>query len=168
MSDIEEHLSAVQTKLTELTERLERHQRVVDGIESNPDNYDADDAKAYLGALDAGLESATFLDAATASLEKLEQATDEAEQAVLADAKVLIDDYEIEGVEVQYVHDDPTEMEASVLVPSPKVNQLRGGRPLLELPDGRSFVFTIHKTLIAEVSDDKSGYLELILGLKEA
>jgi hypothetical protein len=164
----EETLSAVQAKLDELSERLERHQDVVQNIQDKPKGYDDDAVESYLSTLNESLGDADFLADADASLEPLEAATAAAQEAALEGARIFIDDYEIEGVTLQYLHDDPEEMEASLLVESPKVNQLRGGRPRLDLPDGRSFYFTIQQTLVAEVKDDKSGYLELILGLDEA
>lgn len=166
MTNVKDQLSSVQTKLENLFERLERHQNVVESIESNPDGYEGDAVQNYLSTLEETLEGAGFLDAAEESLAPLEEVAEQAKQANLAGAKVFIDDYEIEGVELQRLDEDT--MEASLLVESPKVNQLRGGRPHLELPDGRAFMFTIQQTLIAEVKDDKSGYLELILGLEEA
>ena len=166
MANTLDQLAAVQSKLADLFERLERHQNVVESIESNPDGYDEGDVQNYLSTLENALAGADFLDAAEESLAPLEEVTEQAKQANLAGAKVFIDDYEIEGVELQSLDTDT--MEASLLVESPKVNQLRGGRTLLERPDGRAFDFTIQQTLIAEVSEDKSGYLQLILGLREA
>jgi hypothetical protein len=163
----QETLSAVQTKLNDLTERLERHQKVVQSIQDKPEGHDTDAVKSYLTTLDESLTDADFLDKADASLEPLEEAAEAAEEAALEGARVFIDDYEIEGVTLQYLHDDPQKMEASLLVESPKVNQLRGGRPKLALPDGREYYFTIRQTIIAEVRDDKSGYLKLELGLEE-
>jgi hypothetical protein len=162
----QETLSAVQTKLDELNERLERHEDVVQSIKDKPEGYDTDAVNSYLSTLDQGLSDADFLAEADASLGPLEEATKAAKAAALKGARVFIDDYEIEGITLQYLHDDPQKMEASLLVESPKVNQLRGGRPHLKLPDGRNFTFSIRQTLIAEVKDDKSGYLELILGLE--
>ncbi|QDG52788.1 hypothetical protein FIV42_19175 [Persicimonas caeni] len=166
MTNTQDKLSIVQTKLDDLLERLERHQNVLESIESSPDGYDQEAVRNYLSTLDGTLSDTDFLDAADESLAPLEEVAEQAKQANLAGAKVFIDDYEIEGVELQYLHED--QMEASLLVESPKVNQLRGGRPRLEMPDGSTYTFTIQQTLIAEVKDDKSGYLELILALDEA
>ncbi len=168
MTNHKDTLASVQSKLADLNARLARHENVVESIANNPDGYDEDALHNYLDTLDEALDGAGFLDAAEESLAPLEEVTEQAKQANLQGAKVFIDDYEIEGVELQYLHDDPQEMEASLLVESPKVNQFRGGRPRLKLPDGREFTFTIQQTLIAEVKDDKSGYLELILALEEA
>ena len=167
MSDFTDKLEDVQAKLATLDERLQRHRNVVEGISESPDEYDTDAVDTYLSDLDQALEGADFLDAAEASLGPVEEATEAAAEALLADARVLVDDREIEGVQVLYVNDDPSEMEGAVLVESPKVNQMRGGPQRLELPNGRTFGFSIQQTLIADVGDDKTGHLKLVLALEE-
>ncbi|MFP4600605.1 MAG: hypothetical protein ACLFVJ_20285 [Persicimonas sp.] len=167
MANIQEQISQVRTHLDDFADDLQRHRRVVEGIGENPDGYDEEAVENYLSTLENTLADADFFAPAEESLAPLEQATDAAEQAVLDDARVFIDDHEIDGVELIEFDDSKDAMKASLLVESPKVNQLRGGRPRLELPDGREFYFTIRQTLIAEVRDDKTGYLELELGLEE-
>lgn len=166
MSDSSEQLTNLRARLDDASEQLERHRHVVEGIGDNPQDYDSDDVDNYLSTLDEALPE-DFLDDVDQALEPLEEATEAAAEALLDDATVAIDDQVIEGIEVTELDDTSAEKRARILVESPKVNQLRGGRPRLELPDGRQFTFTILETHIAEVSEDKTGYLELVLGLEE-
>lgn len=168
MADIQDQISEVRTHLDEFADDLQRHRRVVEGIGENPDGYDADAVDNYLSTLRDTLAQADLFAPAEESLAPLEQATEEAEQAVLDEARVFIDDYEIEDVELIEFNDSKDAMKAALLVESPKVNQLRGGRPVLALGDGREFTFKVLQTLIADVGEDKTGHLELILGLREA
>jgi hypothetical protein len=154
--------SDLQERLSTLGERIERHGHVVAKIADTPDGYDLDQVETYLDALDAALGEADE------ALEPLAQATDQAAEALLEEARVLIDGEELDGVEVTAFDDDSEVMEATLLVESPKVNQLRGGLPVLALGDGREFTFKVLQTLIADVGEDKTGHLELVLGLREA
>lgn len=163
MSDQTDRTSQLRDRIESMIEDLERHVRVLDSIEEEPDDYDDDEVVQYTDKLDEGLDGATFLDDAESAMAPLEEAVEEAEQEFLENARVIVDDREIEGVELLYVESD----EAAVLVESPKVNQLRGGAQLLELEDGRQFEFAVDETLVADVADDKTGDLKLVLSLQE-
>ncbi|MFW5966048.1 MAG: hypothetical protein ACOCV2_00965 [Persicimonas sp.] len=165
MSQFEDKLDDVRAKLESVTDRLERHRRVVDGIDDSPETYDESNVEDYLTTLQEAL-AVDVLEDVDQALEPLEAATDAAAEANLQGATVSVGDQVIEGTELLELDDSPEAMEARLLVESPKVNQLRGGRPRLELPDGRSFTFTVRETHIAEVKEDKTGYLELVLGLE--
>jgi hypothetical protein len=164
MTDTKERVEQLQDKLTELQDTISRHARVVTEIAESPSDFGADQVDSYLDALSNAVENADFLDAVEEALAPLEEEADQAEQAVLDAAQVFVDDYEVEDVELTEF--SPDTGEATLLVPSPKVNQIRGGAQVLALPDGREFRFSIEQTLIAEVSDDKSGYLELVLAIE--
>ncbi len=163
MSDLSERTSKLRDRLDSMIDDLERHRRVLDSIEEEPDDYDADEVDRYADRLDEALEGATFLDEADEAMQPLEEAVDEAEEEFLDNARIVVDDREIEGVELLYVDDE----EAAVLVESPKVNQLRGAAQLLELADGRRFEFSVDQTLVADVDEDKTGDLKLVLSLRE-
>jgi hypothetical protein len=163
MSDQTDRTSQLRDRIESMIEDLERHVRVLDSIEEEPDDYDDDEVVQYTDKLDEGLDGATFLDDAESAMAPLEEAVEEAEQEFLENARVIVDDREIEGVELLYVESD----EAAVLVESPKVNQLRGGAQLLELEDGRQFEFAVDETLVADVAEDKTGDLKLVLSLQE-
>lgn len=165
MSQFDDKLEDVRTELDAVTERLERHRRVVDGIGDSPETYDESDVEAYLSTLQEDL-SGDFLEDVDQALEPLEAATDAAAEANLQGATISVGDQVLDGTELLELDDSPEVMEARLLVESPKVNQLRGGRPQLELPDGRSFTFSVRETHVAEVKEDKTGYLELVLALE--
>lgn len=163
MSDQTDRTSQLRDRIESMLEDLERHVRVLDSIEEEPEDYDDDEVAEYADKLDEALDGATFLDEAESAMAPLEEAVDEAEQEFLENARVIVDDREIEGVELLYVESD----EAAVLVESPKVNQLRGGAQLLELENGRQFEFAVDETLVADVAEDKTGDLKLVLSLQE-
>ncbi|MGM0554814.1 MAG: hypothetical protein ACQEVA_00360 [Myxococcota bacterium] len=164
MTDTNERVEQLQTRLTALRDTIDRHARVVAEIAESPSDFGADQVDNYLDALSDAVENADFLDAVEEALAPLEEEADQAEQAVLDAAQVFVDDYEVEDVELTEF--SPDTGEATLLVPSPKVNQIRGGARVLALPDGREYRFSIEQTLVAEVTDDKSGYLELILSIE--
>lgn len=165
MTDTNERVEQLQNKLATLQDTISRHARVVTEIAESPEDFGADQVDSYLDALSDAVENADFLDAVEEALAPLEEEADQAEQAVLDAAQVFVDDYEVEDVELTEF--SPDTGDATLLVPSPKVNQIRGGAQLLVLPDGREFRFSIEQTLIAEVTDDKSGYLELVLSIEQ-
>lgn len=166
MSDFSDRTAALRDRVESMIEDLERHVRVLDSIDEEPDEYDADDIEAYFRDLDNALTGVDFLDDAEQALRPLEEAVDEAEEEFLQNARVIVDDRDIEGVELLYVEPADAPDEAAVLVESPKVNQLRGGSQLLELEDGRQFEFSVDQTLVADVDEDKTGDLKLVLGLQ--
>jgi ElaB/YqjD/DUF883 family membrane-anchored ribosome-binding protein len=165
MSETQDRVAELQSELESLQSTIERHVRVVGEIAETSSDFDPEQVETYLDALSDAFEGADFLDAVEEALAPLEEEAEQAEQAVLDAAQVFVDDYEVEDVELSEF--SPDTGEATLLVPSPKVNQIRGGAQVLALPDGREYRFSIEQTLIAEVSDDKSGYLELILSISE-
>ena len=168
MTDYSNQTAELSERIQALVDDLERHARVLESIEEEPEDYDADNVEAYLGDLDDALAGADFLDQAEEALAPLEEAVEEAEAEFLASAKIVIDDREIEeGVELNSIEPFDAPEKASLLVESPKVNQVRGAAQILELPDGRSFTFDIEETLVADVAEDKTGDLELILSLQK-
>lgn len=168
MTDYSDQTAALTERIDALVDDLQRHARVLDSIKEEPQGYDADNIEAYLADLDDALAGADFLEEAEKSLAPLEEAVDEAEADFLANAKIVIDDREItEGVELDSIEPFNAPEKASLLVESPKVNQVRGAAQVLELPDGRSFTFSIEETLVADVAEDKTGDLELVLSLQE-
>lgn len=163
MSDTTDAIQTLQDNLETMKTTIDRHARVLEKIADAPSNYQPAQIEAYVETLDASVDNDSFLADAEEALAPLETKTNEAEKAMLDEAQVFVDDYEVEGVDLTEFN--PEAGEATLLVPSPKVNQIRGGAQVLALSDGREFRFSITQTLIAEVADDKSGYLELILSI---
>lgn len=166
MTDFSDQTSNLKDRIDSLVDDLERHVRVLDSIAEEPEGYDEGDIDSYLDDLDTALSEANFLDSAEAALAPLEEAVDEAEEEFLSNARIVVDDREIEGVEIQYVEPADAPEEAALLVESPKVNQLRGGTQIFELADGRAFEFSVEETLVADVAEDKTGHLKLVLSLR--
>ena len=166
MSDFSDRTASLRDRVSSIIEDLERHVRVLDSIDEEPEEYEADEVEQYFDDLDSALSGVDFLDDAEQALRPLEEAVDEAEEEFLANATILVDDREIEGFELLYLEPAGSPDEAAVLVESPKVNQLRGGSQLLELEDGRQFEFSVEQTLVADVGEDKTGDLKLVLGLR--
>lgn len=167
MSDYAVPIDALRDRLQDLMDDLERHLRVLDSIEEDPDEYDEDNIETYLGDLDSDLAEADFLDNADQSLQPLEETVDEVEQEFLEKSAVIVDDTVVSDVDVLYLEPPNAPTEAALLVESPKVNQVRGSDQLLQLPDGRQFTFSIEETLVADVAEDKTGDLKLVLHLDE-
>jgi hypothetical protein len=165
MSEFETDIDDVRERLDDLASELSRHERVLDSVAEEPEGYDADSVETYLSDLDEALRDAEFLEAARDSFDSLEEAVDEAEAEFLESARVTVDGREIEDTELQSLDPVDSPESAEMLVPSPKINQMRSGAQL-ELEDGSTFRITIQKTLIEEVDDDKSGYLKLVLDLE--
>ncbi|MFB6376146.1 MAG: hypothetical protein ABEN55_24180 [Bradymonadaceae bacterium] len=166
MSDLTDRTTDLHERVQSMVDDLERHVRVLDSIDEEPEEYDADDIEAYFDDLDSALSGVDFLDEAEQALQPLEEAVDEAEQEFLANASVIVDEREIEDLELMYLEPADAPEEAALLVESPQVNQLRGGTQVLELEDGRQFEFAIEQTLVADVAEDKTGDLKLVLSLQ--
>lgn len=164
MSDFEMDIDEVRARLEDLSDEISRHLRVIDSVADEPNEYNTDSVDTYLSDLDDALQEADFLEAARDSFGELEEAVDEAEAEFLESARVTVDGREVEDTELQSLDPVDEPETAHMLVPSPNINQLRGGARL-ELEDDRAFRFTIQKTLIEEVADDKSGYLKIVLDL---
>lgn len=152
----------LKAQLGDVQNRLSEHLDILAAIQEDPDEFDSDEINTYLEALASDLDGEPLFDEAQRAVGPLKSAADEAEAERLSEARVLIDDREIEDVELQLL--EPPR--AEILVPSPKINQIRGGAQILEMPD-RTFHFEIEETLIEDVADDKSGYLKLVLSLKD-
>lgn len=167
MSDYAVPIDALRDRLEDLIDDLDRHLRVLDSIDEDPGEYDDDNIETYLGDLDEALADADFLDDAEQSLEPLEETVDAVEEEFLAESAVIVDDNVVGGVEVLYLEPPNDPEEAALLVESPKVNQVRGAAQLLQLPDGRQFQFSIEETLVADVAEDKTGDLKLVLRLDQ-
>lgn len=159
----EDRIDTLKGQLETTRQRLDRHADVLAAIEANPQGYDDEQVDAYLSALDEEFGGEAFLSSADEAIEPLESTAEAAQAEYLEGARVLVDDYEIEDVEL--VDFDPPE--AAILVPSPKVNQIRGGVQRLEMPDGEAYAFEIEQTLVEDVAEDKSGYLKLVLSLRD-
>jgi len=164
MSDYAVPIDALRDRLRDLIDDLDRHVRVLDSIDEDPAEYDDDNIETYLGDVDEALADADFLEAAEDSLETLEETVDAVEQEFLVESAVIVDD-EIVDVELLYLEPPNDPNEAALLVESPKVNQVRGSNQLLQLPDGRQYQFSIEETLVADVAEDKTGDLKLVLHL---
>lgn len=149
-------------QLGDALDRLSEHRDLLAAIDEDPDEFDSDDVEVYLDALGDDLSGDALLAEAEQAVGPLKSAADEAKAERLAQAKILVDDREIEDAELRLL--EPPR--AEILVPSPQINQIRGGAQVLEMPD-RSFRFEIEETLIEDVADDKSGYLKLVLSLTD-
>lgn len=165
MSDLIDEATDLRERVETVVDEIQRHVRVLESYVDEPDEYDEDDVGEYLEALEEDLDGSDFLERAEQALVPLEEAVEEVEQEFLGDIDVIVDGREIEEVEFLSLEPSDGPEEAAVLVDSPKVNQLRGGAQRLELPDGRAFEFRVEETLVAEVEEDKTGKLKLILGL---
>lgn len=165
MADFSEQTESLRSRLSDAIDGLQRHTRVLESIEEEPQEYDEEDVEAYLDDLDDSLSSAELLESAEASLETLEETADAVEQEFLENVSVVVDGREIEGIELLYLEPAGDPDEAALLVESPKVNQIRGGTQLLTLEDGREFSFAVEETLVADVGEDKTGDLKLVLAL---
>ncbi len=160
---MDQQIANLETLLEDRIERIERHQRVLKSVRQEPEDYDEEEIEAYVEALDEAVQQADPLEAAEAAMEPLEEAAERAEQAFMAGARVVVDGRPIEDVEL--VELEPPE--AALLVPSPAVNKVRGAEQLIELEDGRRFTFAVEETLVADVDEDKTGDLRLVLSLEE-
>ena len=156
------NIDDLKQKLGDAVEQLSEHRDLLAAIDDDPDEFDDNDVNAYLEALEADLSEESLLGGAEQAVDPLQSAADEAKAERLAQAKILVDDREIEDAELHLL--EPPR--AEILVPSPQINQIRGGAQVLEMPD-RSFHFEIEETLIEDVADDKSGYLKLVLSLTD-
>jgi len=160
---MDQQIANLETLLEDRIERIERHQRVLKSVQQEPEDYDDEEIEAYVEALDEAVQKADPLEAAEAAMEPLEAAAERAEQAFMAGAQVVVDGRPIEDVEL--VELEPPE--AALLVPSPAVNKVRGAEQLIELEDGRRFTFAVEETVVADVDEDKTGDLRLVLSLEE-
>lgn len=167
MSDYAVPIDALRDRLESLIDDLDRHLRVLDSIDEDPGEYDDDKIETYLGDLDEALAEADFLEEAEQSLQPLEETVDAVEEEFLAKSAVIVDDQIVDGVDVLYLEPPNQPEEAALLVESPKVNQVRGTNQLLQLPDARQFAFSIEETVVADVAEDKTGDLKLVLRLDE-
>lgn len=165
MSELIDEATELRDRVESVVDEIERHVRVLDSYVDEPEAYDDGAVGDYLEALEGDLDGTEFLESAEEALTPLEEAVDEVEEEFLGDIVVVVDDREIEDVEFLELEPSDDPEEAEVLVDSPKVNQLRGGAQRLELPDGRDYEFRVEETLVAEVEEDKTGKLKLILGL---
>lgn len=159
----DDRIERLRGRLEALLDQTRRHTEVLDAIEADPNDYDSDNVDNYLEALDDSVSELDFLADATAAIDPLESTAEAAQAEFMEGARVLVDDHEIEGLRL--VEFDPPE--AALMVPSPKVNQIRGGRQTLVMPDGSEYAFSIEQTLVADVDEDKSGDLKLVLELRE-
>jgi hypothetical protein len=162
MSDSFEDLEET---IDRLDSQLGRHRRIIEAIIEEPDKYSeelvdeyADEAIEHLGGtnLFEGLES---------TVDKLESRVDSAEAAALASIELVVDDRTIEGVDIDEFSPDDDPPSAVAFVPSPKVNQVRGGRQQLVTAEGQRYDFQITQTLVADMEEDKTGTLKLVLEL---
>ena len=103
----EERIDALKDELEELVAGFGRHADLLETIRANPEDYDDSEVEAYLSALEGSLQDADILGEAEAAVEPLESTAQAAQAEFLEGARVLVDDYEIEDVEL--VELDPPE-----------------------------------------------------------
>jgi hypothetical protein len=149
-----------------MEDRLTRHRRVLESLGEEGAEM-TEQAEAYLEALTGDLDPDTFLEDAAESFEAIESALDEAEAATLSEADIYIDGEILEGPELLSLDAAADPAEAHLLIDSPLVNRMRGGSQELVLADETTYRFRIAKTLVAEVAEDNTGKLELVLELFE-
>jgi hypothetical protein len=160
---MDQQIANLQTLLEDRKELVERHQSVLDSLNDDPDRFEDEEVEAYLEALDEAFQKDDPLEAVESVMEPLEEAAERAEQAFMAGAQVLVDGQSV--ADVRLVELEPPK--AALLVASPAVNKVRGAQQLIELQDGRQYAFSVEETLVADVADDKTGDLKLVLSLEQ-
>ena len=160
---MESRIPNLQTFLEDRQELIERHESVLSAVQSEPEKYDDEQIEAYLDALDSAIQQTDPLETAEDEMEPLEAAADRAEKAFMAGAQVLVDGQSVQDAQLVEL-EPPT---AALLVPSPAVNKVRGAQQMIELQDGRRYAFAVEETKLADVDEDKTGDLKLVLSLEQ-
>lgn len=161
-----ELLDEVKDELAALRKQLDDHAEIVDAIDEEPEQYQTDAIDGYLEALDELLGRTDLLDPVEDETQQLQGAVEDRKAAALASIKVRVDDRIIEEAEIHELDLEASPPTAVMMVPSPKVNQVRGSFQRLELEDGDLYEFSITQTLVADMAEDNTGLLKLILELE--
>jgi hypothetical protein len=150
--------------LDKLNSQLQKHERLVRAIEEEPENYDDAKVEEYSSGIVEHFGDLDLVEPLKERVDQLEESVDSAEAEALASIRLIVEDREIEGVEIAEFA--PEQNSAVAFIPSPKVNQTRGARQRLVTSDGDKYEFQIAQTLVADMEEDKTGTLKLVLDIE--